>query len=395
MSNTNEAIERIAKNVGCDVASLRSRMDNVLTQQKSVWMESGKTEEQCNLLALRVAGRQLKSEVDKAIKSGCVPYEGMFISVPRYKDWAEMAYKKMAGQLESLPDDAIHALVEQGKLVLFDYDAVNDGYTRYSNPSLDRKDTFSAGMQETQVSELPKEAVEVNSTRYFYLVWNATTPTFPSGDRNFKYGAPRPQNEKERTCLFYGHQQGDKTWAVHTFKFSGNMASINFPSFTPGTIAMRPARNGVVAYGKPNISSFLGNMDLANTFPTDPVGVVKAEATTYLGGLNDLEAYYNANKDAQDWWDQWVGMTLEVVHIDPRDNGGFIMTLGDLDIDSMAAPIDVYVPQEQENLLTFGVGSQVMVVGQAWCTRENEMRLSANGWYVVDALEPVAVEGWD
>ena len=395
MSSTDETIERIAKNVGCDSASLRSRMDSVLTQQKNAWMESGKTDEQCNTLALRVAGRQLKSEVDKAKKSGCVPYEGMFITVPRYKDWAEMAYKKMAGQLETLPDDAIHGLVEQGKLVLFDYDPVGNGYTRYSNPSLDRKDTFSAGIQETSVSELPKEAIEVNSTRHFYLVWNATTPTFPSGDRNFKYGSPRPQNEKERTCLFFGHQQGDDNWAVHTFKFSGNMASVNHPSFIPGTIAMRPARNGVVAYGKPNISTFVGNMDLSNTFPTDPVGVVKQEATTYLEGLNDLDSYYEANKDAKDWWDQWVGMTLEVVHIDPRDKGGFIMTLGDLDIESMAAPIDVYVPQEQEDLLTFGVGSQVMVVGQAWRTRENEMRLSANGWYVIEEIQAVAVEGWD
>jgi len=56
---------------------------------------------------------------------------------------------------------------------------------------------------------------------------------------------------------------------------------------------------------------------------------------------------------------------------------------------------DVYVPATQEHLLTFSVGSQVMLVGQVWQNRDGETMFSSQGWWCSDALEPVSVGGWD
>ena len=173
MSNIETSMERIAKNVGCGTTALRGRMELILSEQKSTWTEAGKDDEQCTLLALRVAGRQIKSENDKVKRSGCTNFEGMFLTSPRYKDWAEMSYKKMANTLSSGDENIRNALVEQGKIVVFEYDPETDGFTKHSNPSLDRKDDFVAGRHETNVSVLPKEAVEIDSNTHYYLVWNA------------------------------------------------------------------------------------------------------------------------------------------------------------------------------------------------------------------------------
>ena len=90
-----ELIENLAKNLGVGVSQLEAKMEEVLAQNKSAWLNAGKDEETCTVLAARVAGRQLKVAVDKASKSGCVHYEGMFVRVPPYKDWGKMAYDKM------------------------------------------------------------------------------------------------------------------------------------------------------------------------------------------------------------------------------------------------------------------------------------------------------------
>ena len=397
MSDIQSMIDRIAKNVGCDVTTVTSRMDQVLNEQRSVWTDAGKTEDQCITLALRIAGRQIKTEVDKAKRSGCVVYEGMFLTSPRYKDWAKMGYDKMAKQIENeaLWDTTLD-LVSQGKLTVFEYDAETNGYIKHYNPSLARKDAFSVGIDQTNVSELPKEAVEVGNGKAFYMIWDSSNPSWDNGRINFKYGKPRPASEKDRTCLFFGRKQGDDDWGVISMKFSGKLAEVDQPTYVPGTIAMRPARNGMVAYAKPALSSFMANDALASQFPADPIAIVKKEATAFLdNGLAGLDAFYNENKDAQDKWDQWVGLVGEVVHIDPRDNGGFIMTVGDLDIMSDAATTDVYVPASQEHLLTFSVGSQVMLVGQVWQNRDEETLLTVQGWWCSDALEPVNVGGWD
>ncbi len=396
MSNIETSMERIAKNVGCGTTALRGRMELILSEQKTTWSESGKDEEQCTLLALRVAGRQIKSENDKVKRSGCTNFEGMFLTSPRYKDWAEMSYKKMATTLSSGDENIRNALVEQGKIVVFEYDPETDGYTKHSNASLDRKDDFVAGRHETNVSVLPKEAVEIDSNTHYYLVWNATTPLFPSGDKNFKYGAARPQSEKERTCLFFGRKQGSSDWSTWTFRFSGELANNAWPTYTPGSIGMRPARNGSTAYGKLKVSNFVADDSLTESFPADPMAIVKQEATEWLEkGLQDLDAYYAAHNGDKDWWDQWVATSTEVVHIDPRDKGGYIITVGDSDIESMAPTVDIYVDEKEGDSINFGVGSELLIVGAPWQNRDGEMQLSITGWWCIDSLSPVEVGGWD
>ena len=396
MSDNSKMIERIAKNVGCTEEALSSKMSAILDAEGSNWLSAGKTEEQCELLALRVAGRQMKSQFDKVKRSGCISYEGMFVTVPRYKDWAEMAYKKMSNTLKGASEDLIHSLVEQGKIVYFQYDPVSNGYTKYSNPSLDNKLSFEAGMREAEVSSLPDKAVEIDSNSHFYLVWNATTPTFPSGDKNFKYGAARPHNERERTCLFFGRKQGDSEFDLFTFRFSGKQAEVDYPTYMPGTIAMRPAANGKVAYAKPQVTVFSADENLAEQFPMAPDALVKEISSEWLAdGLQGIDKYYETHNGDSDWWEQWVATTVEVVHIDPRDNGGYVITVGDTDIMSMAPSLDIYVSAVEESKVDFSVGSELMIVGQPWKTRDDEYRLTINGWWCSDALQPSEVGGWD
>ena len=94
MVNIEQMIERISKNVNCSVEALGSRMDAILEQNKAVWLDAGKTDEECNINALRIAGRQIKSESERLKRSGATLYEGMFISVPRYKDWAAISIQE-------------------------------------------------------------------------------------------------------------------------------------------------------------------------------------------------------------------------------------------------------------------------------------------------------------
>ena len=50
--------------------------------------------------------------------------------------------------------------------------------------------------------------MKLDANTHFYVVWDKKTMLPPSGDANFKYGAPRPQDERERTSLFFGRPQG-------------------------------------------------------------------------------------------------------------------------------------------------------------------------------------------
>ena len=53
-------------------------------------------------------------------------------------------------------------------------------------------------------------------------------------------------------------------------------------------------------------------------------------------------------------------------------------------------------------MIDFAVGTKVLVIGQPWKTREDEYRLSINGWWAFDAIAPMADlpadaqdDGWD
>lgn len=403
-------VEELAKNLGVGVAQLEAKMESVLDENKQAWLNAGKDEDTCLVLAARVAGRQLKVAVDKASKSGCVHYEGMFVRVPPYKDWGKMAYDKMGRELATNGlNDITQALVSNGKLVYFE--AQGEGWVKHHNPSL-QGNAFSVGSETTTVSTLPKNHVELSTGDAFFLVWNNTTPTFPSGDKNFKYGAARPQSEKERTTYFLGRQVGENGGLrLITVKANGDAADEQHPTFLPGRIALRPNRNNdTLAYAKPVISSFTQDDAVAEVIGAPPLVVgdtPEGIIADMMGGLypegrllasfNQLEDYHDAHRQDSDWWDQSIALVGEVVHIDPRERGGFTVSVGDMDITSLAPSIDFVIPKSQEAMLDFGLGSQVVLVGQCYKSRDDEMRFTTQGWWCVDAVAPANAdaEGWD
>ena len=134
----------LAKNLGVSETALQSKIDEVLAENKSAWLNAGKDEETCLQLAARVAGRQLKVIGDKAAKSGCVAFEGIFIRVPPYKDWGRIAYTRMERELNANGlNDITTALIRTGNLVYFE--ASGEGYTKHFNPSLNGN-SFSEGI---------------------------------------------------------------------------------------------------------------------------------------------------------------------------------------------------------------------------------------------------------
>ena len=372
MIDIEQVIDRISKNVKCTESVLRSRMDSVLAENRAAWMDAGKSEDDCKVNALRIAGRQIKSEGDKLSRSGATLYEGMFISAPRFKDWAELAYKKAATTLANADESVMTQLVEQGHMTI--YEDNNDGtYTKKYNSSLSR-------------------GVALDDNK---------SPKFPSGDANFKYGNPRPLSEKDRTCQFLGRKQGEKNLELWSFRFNGALAEAQPATFMAGTIAMRPAKNGKIAYGKVGVSTFNQDDSLQSIFTDAPDVLVQGieGIKTLEGGLQDIEAYVGGLNDKEKWT-ALAAVISEVIHIDPRDKGGYVITVGDLDIMSTAGTVDIYVPASQEDLVDFAVGSTLLIVGQPYMSRDNEPRLVTTGWWRAESLggqidSSVDAEGWD
>ena len=402
MADINQMIDRISKNIGASEEVLRSRMDTVLSENKNTWLDAGKTEDECTLNALRIAGRQIKSESERLKRSGATLYEGMFISVPRYKDWAELAYKKAAGTLAQGIETVTESLIEDGNVIL--YEDNNDGtFTKRYNPSLAQKAKFESGSATTELDSLPKNTYDAGNGIYFHLVWDKNNPTFPSGDNNWKYGSPRPLTEKDRTCLFLGRPQGTKDdMRVYSMRFNGQLAEEQHPAFVAGTIAMRPARNGDVAYGKAGVSVFNRDDSVQDSFSDAPDTLIAGldQIKTLEGGLQDIEAYVGTLSD-KERWDALAAAIVEVIHIDPRDNGGYIITTGDLDIMSTAGTVDIYVTGKHDSLVDFAVGSTLMLVGSPYMSRDGEAKLAVTGWWcaesmaVSETVEAPDEGGWD
>ena len=410
--NVEQIVKDLAANLGVAEDRLRLKMNEVLTANGPAWTNAGKDEATCTILSARVAGRQLKMIGEKLKKSGLEQFEGMFIRVPPYKDWAQIAYRKTERELTSrgnVSDPLTQAQIKNGALVYFE--ANGAGYTRYANAGLISRQSMSDSIDEATVNDLPTNHHNLPNGDAFYLIWNNTTPTFPSGDANFKYGAPRPASERERTCHFLGRKVGSSDEpTLITVRANGKTADTQHATFLPGNIGLRPGRDGKVAYAK-ELSDLVPNNDVASIFSAPPFAVGEAGpegiVTDMLGGLYPdggllpsfatLEQYHTDHKDDKDWWDQWVGIVGEVVHIDPRERGGFTVTLGDLDITSSAPGQDLIIPKSQEHLLTFGLGSQVLIVGQTYKSRDDEMRFTTHGWWCVDSVDAVQVddESWE
>lgn len=399
---SNEQLNKVADQIGVAQDALQARMNTVLSEQGSSWSASGKSSEECSTMALRVAARQLVSERAKIERSGCINFEGMFVKVPPYKDWGRAAYNKMKNTLATLDGDAREALVAQGSVVI--YENNHDGtYTRTYNPSLMSKQAFEEDHATDTVNELPSRVFELDDNTHFYVVWDKANPTFPSGDSNWKYGSPRPLEELDRKCLFLGRKAGSKDAIdLFTVSLSGQEAKTQPQAFRPGSIGVRPGKNNNL-YSKAGVTSFLANDALASMFDSPPLvigdsgpeGIVPELVTDFLPGLHALPDWYNANKDSATKWTDWVGLVGEVIHIDPRERGGYTITVGDLDITSTAPAVEMAVPEG--TTLDFAVGSQIMLVGSPWQTREGDTRFSNYGWWIVDAIAPSVQsdDGWD
>mgnify|MGYP003108478083 CR=1 FL=1 len=392
-----EMFEKVAKNVGCTVASLKENHQRVLKEQGENLRSAGKADDEVELMCLRVAAQQMRLQTQRLKRSGCDNYEGMFLSVPRYKDWGKFAYDKMATQLNAMPDiEARKILVNSGAVILYAHDDVDGGYYMVYNPSLAAKTPFTEGTATAKADKLPKEAVELEDGTYFVCVWNKTMPTFPNGNENFRYGKARPKSEPERTSMFLGRKVGETGEPrMITVKSSGEAAKDQYQTFVPCNIALRSGKDGTVAYAKAGVSTVIPDDSLTSLFTSPPHELMpKLLGNAWLTGLDNLEGWVSS-LDEKEKWDAVCGMLLEVVHIDPREKGGYIITLGDMDLTSMAAPLDLYIGPNQEDLIDFGVGSVLGVVGNGWVGREGDGRLTINGWWAYDTVSPAESADFD
>ena len=393
-----KVIERTAKTLNTDVATLKAMTDKVLAEQGSAWASAGKSEADAYALALKVAGSKIRNANARLARSGASKMEGMFVSVPRPKEWGKILYNKMKNQLMNASEEVRMTFVDNGTVVLYT-DNADGTFTRYAREDFYGEDTST-------VSELPSNAMQLDGITHFYCVWDKNNKTFPSGDANFKFGAPRPQNERERTSLFFGRQEGQDGWKAMTVTAQGNSADIQFPTFTPLTMALRLGKDGTKAYVKADMADYTIDPSKADIFESDPKGLM----ASYLGeenmvaSLDDLRTYYDTFNGSDGWWDRILGVVAEVIHIDPRDNGGFTLVCADLDITSSAPVVEVYVGASDAHRIDFAVGTKILLVGQTWRTRDtDEQRLSVNGWWPFDEVEAMTettqatleADGWD
>ena len=386
----------VAKNVGVSLDTLNARIEEVLVENKDAWIKAGKSDEDCTILAIRVAGRQLKAEAQRLSRSGAEVLNGMFVSAPRYKDYAKNGYAKMKTTLESLDEDARLALVAQGRINLIQ-DNLDGSFTHTINPTF-KLESLEEETSEVVLHSLPKIAYEIDASTWFQIIENNTMPRFQSGDANPRYGRARKLSEPVRECLFLGQRNGGDVDLI-TVKFEGDLALINQPTFVPGRLPVRMGRNGV-GYAKPNVTKFIADDSIASIFASPPfqvgengpsglvvqlVGGLYPEGE-FLPSFDLLPEHISKWADTQEKWDKLCAVHGEVVHIDPREKGGYIVTVGDLDITSTAPSIDIYVPAEHEYRMDFGVGSEIVVIGRAWMSRDDEARLDSTAWWVCDSI---------
>lgn len=386
-------IERVAKNVGCPVDTLLAKHQSVLEANRSNLEKTGLSAEDIDMKCLRMASAELRVISARLQRSGCENIEGMFISVPRTKDIAQAQYKNMSNQLMSLNEEARKALVAQGVCVLFEHDSINGGFTYTHNPSLETKKQFEVAVAEKHLEQLPKVAKELDDGTFFALIADKSAPSWPSGSPNYRYGRYKPQSEPMRDCLFLGRSADDATIRPITIKFNGADAKLIHPTFTTGRIPVKMGKNGDVAYTKSGVSVFSEDSSLVSLFDAPPMDEdgkgLLADLTdiALLTGLSEIETWLGSLDDKARW-NALCALPLEVAHIDPRENGGFVVTLADLDITSPVPPIDLWVSKEEAFKVDFAVGSIVLASGGAWIGKDDGLpRMSISGWWVMDSIE--------
>ena len=145
------------------------------------------------------------------------------------------------------------------------------------------------------------------------------------------------------------------------------------------------------------MSTYILDSNLANMFSKPPLAadgtglLADLPNLPILDGLDFIEEHCGTLSDKEKW-DALACVVMEVAHIDPREKGGYIITLGDLDITSVSPPLDLYVNPEEDAKVTFGVGSVVVVVGSPYVGREGDGRLAVTGWYCVEEVGSLSLE---
>lgn len=392
-------LERVAKNVGCPVESLVAKHESVLEANSANLKANGLSDADIDMKCLRMAAAELRVVAARLARSGCENIEGMFVSVPRTKDIAARQYSNMQNTLRGLDEEARTALVAQGALVLFLEDNVNGGYRYIHNPSLEGKQSFEIASAEKHMDSLPKAAMDIeDGTGHFCLIADKSSPTWPSGSPNYRYGRYKPQSEPMRDCVFLGRSADNQTIRPIKVRFNGEDAKTIHPTFITGRLPVKLGKNGDIGYTKSGVSMFSQDDSLISIYDSAPFdsggdGLLKdLVGATPLTGLADLEGWLGSLSDKEKW-DALAAMPLEVAHIDPRENGGYIITLADLDITSPIAPIDLWVAKEEESKVDFAVGSLVVAVGGGWIDKTTGMpRMSVSGWWVMDSVEGVGAQ---
>lgn len=382
--------ERVAKNVGCSLNELLARHTKAKDAHAASLVAAGVAEAEVENKTLRMAAAEMRAEKARLSRSGCTMIEGMFISSPRYKDWGKVFYDKYQKLLQPLGEEGRNNLVAQGLVTLYLHDDVSGEYRIIHNPSLTNKTVFEVGFAEMQGPTLPKQAKEIgDGSGYFVCIENKTSPTYPSGTTNYSYGKARANQDLERTCLFLGTEQGGSIRVI-PMKFRGDLAKINYPTFSPLRIPVNLSKNGV-GYAKNGVSTYTLDATLAEMFSKAPLNadgtglLADLPNLPILDGLDFIEEHVNTLSDKEKW-DALACVVMEVAHIDPREGGGYIMTLSDLDLTSMSPPIDLYTTATEDSKVTFGVGSVLAVVGSPYIGREGDGRLAVTGWYCVEEV---------
>lgn len=392
-------IDRVAKNVGCEKAQLVAKYDTVLATNEANFKAMGLEQNDIEMKALRMAAAELRVVAQRLSRSGCENIEGMFISVPRTKDISARQYQNMKNTLRGLDEEARTAMVAQGVCALFLNDDVNGGYRYIHNSSLENKRAFEIVSDEKHMTDLPKAAMDLeDGTGHFVLIADKSAPSWPSGGANFRYGRYKAQSEPMRDCLFLGRTASNKNLRVLKIRFSGEDAEVQHPTFVLGRIPAKVGKNDINAYAKKGVSSFTADPSLVEIFPAPPMdssgGGLLADLTdiAMLTGMGEIETWLGSLSDKEKW-DAQCAVPLEVAHIDPREGGGFIITLADLDITSPIPPLDLWVSREEDAKVDFAVGSIVLAVGGAWIDKNTELpRLGVNGWWVMESVEATSVE---
>ena len=233
-------IERVAKNVGCNVETLMAKYESVRSANTANLEANGLSQEDIDMKCLRMASAELHCYHCKTSTKWLREHRRNVCERATTKDIAERQYANMKNTLRGLDEEARTALVAQGALVLFLEDDVNGGYRYIHNPSLESKQDFEIASAEKHMDALPKNAMNIeDGTGHFCLIADKSAPKWASGSPNYRYGRYKPQSEPMRDCVFLGRSADNPTIRPIKVRFNGEDAKTIHPTFITGRIPVK------------------------------------------------------------------------------------------------------------------------------------------------------------